>query len=303
MIFTIAIPVYNGEASLKKTLESAIAQKASFPYEILISNNGSTDGSSEVIKSFEVNNNNIRVINRTDTVPMYENHNICLREAQGDYVVFCHADDFLLEDCLDKFYQVLQKRNFPTKYVLWGRSMFRDFYIAWKASEVGLNNILSGKESIIPFMYGGLAPSGVCYSRKSFVEVKGFSSATLRLTPFDMSSMFKLAVNGFEFEMADRLFFIRRYATTSRVLTNQLVRESVYDAMQCLRKDLDEEQFSFLVSAISESNKFFPFLSFFLVKENLISKKATRKLVVKEIMKKPRLLINRNFHDLIKGVV
>lgn len=303
MIFTIAIPVYNGGSSLAETIESAVNQNFDLPYEILISNNGSKDDSAQLIAKYAALSEKIRVITRTDTVPMYENHNICLREAQGDYVVFCHSDDFLIEECLSKFYNILQKRNFPDKYVLWGRSMFRDFYQAWLTGGVGLNNILSGQNSIIPFLHGGLAPSGVCYSRRSFVNLNGFCGANLKLTPFDMTTMLKLAIESFEFEMSDRLFFIRRYATTSRVLSTKIINENVYDGMLCLKKELSAEKFDFLVKNIIEFNKYTHFVLNFLVKEKLIPQKVALKYIVKKVFKSPLLLFNNKLHNEVASVL
>jgi glycosyltransferase involved in cell wall biosynthesis len=303
MIFTIAIPVYNGEKALEKTIKSALNQNFSFPYEILISNNGSTDGSGKLIEKYIAISDKIRVINRTDTVPMYENHNICLREALGDYVVFCHADDFLTEDCLSKFHHILKNRDFPSKYVLWGRSMFRDFYPAWQVGGVGLNTVLSGQKAILPFVFGGLAPSGVCYSRASFANLNGFCKANLKLTPFDMSTMFKLVIEGFEFEMADRLFLIRTFATTSRILTTKLINENVYDALTCLRSELSPEKFNFLVSTIHEFKMYSHFVLNFLVKEKLMSKKVFFKYLTKRILSNPLTLFNRRFYSEVVAVM
>ncbi|SDQ00100.1 Glycosyltransferase involved in cell wall bisynthesis [Mucilaginibacter sp. OK268] len=298
MKFTIAIPVYNGEKSILKTIECALNQDFPFPYEVLISNNGSKDGTAAIIEPYS---SRVKIISRADTVPMYENHNICLREAQGNYVIYCHADDVLFEDSLSKYYDILQKRNFPEKYVLWGRSMFRDFYSNWKEGGIGLNNVLAGQKAVIPFLLGGLAPSGVCYSRKSLLQLGGFCSANLRLTPFDMTTMLKMAIENFEFEMSDRIFFNRRFATTAVALNFKLVKESVYDGFSCLKKELTEDQYRFLISTIVNCKIYDPFLYNFLLKEKLVKKSATRKHIIKKALKAPSLLFNLDFYTEIKS--
>ncbi|MCF0185669.1 MAG: glycosyltransferase family 2 protein, partial [Bacteroidaceae bacterium] len=174
MLFTIAIPCYNNVKTIGKAIRSAIHQDYISEYEILVANNASTDGTKEQIEQFDCEN--LRVINNPTTVNLFANHNVCLREAKGDYVVFCHSDDELLPQALTILEDRIKSRLFPQKYVLWGRSMFRDY--ARNLNEIGYrqNTILAGEQAIDFFIMAprGLTPSGTCYSRKSIIELGGF---------------------------------------------------------------------------------------------------------------------------------
>lgn len=290
--FTIAIPVYNGENSLKKAIESAINQDYDSEYEILVSDNGSSDGTAAILETFY---DRVRIIKRADTVPMYENHNICLREAKGKYIIICHADDILLSNALSQYHKALANRGFPVRYVLWGRSMFRDFYSNWKLADTHLNNILAGEKAIYPFLQGGLAPSGVCYGREELLRIGGFCSANLRLTPFDMTTMLKMAIYGFEFEMSDRLFFIRRFASTAHTITYKDLDESISDALACLRKEISADDFNYLVRLIKNSGLYFPHILRYLIKHQLMHKSSARKIALKRLIRKPHLIFNSSF--------
>ena len=62
IVFSIIIPVHNGEKYLRDCLDSCLEQD--FPrsdYEIICIDDGSTDGSPAILREYEANNKNIRV--------------------------------------------------------------------------------------------------------------------------------------------------------------------------------------------------------------------------------------------------
>ncbi|GAB4033250.1 glycosyltransferase family 2 protein [Spirosoma gilvum] len=300
MEFTIAIPVLNGGKTLMKTIESALNQDYNLPYEILVSNNGSKDNTADILNTYA---NEINIISRIDTVPMYENHNICLYNAKGKYILFCHSDDILMNNALTILQQIIHKRGNPRKYVIWGRSMFRDFYENWRYGNIQLNNILAGQSAVNPFIKGGLAPSGVCYSKDAFIEIGGFCKANLKLTPFDMSTMLKMAINSFEFEMIDRIIFIRKYASTAINIGPNELKDSVSDALCCLKDELDGVSYNYLAQCIVNSKIYAPEVLHFLLKDRLINKKETRKLVIKSLIKNPSSIFHIYFYKTVMLLV
>ena len=90
---SVVIPVYNVRAYLEKCLESLTAWQA--PYvEYLFVDDGSTDGSAEVIEACARNDKRIRLI-RKKNGGCASARNRGLREAQGQYVGFVDGDDFV----------------------------------------------------------------------------------------------------------------------------------------------------------------------------------------------------------------
>ena len=215
MIFTIAIPTYNNAKTIREAVKSSVNQDFPLPYEVLVVNNNCTDHTQDILDEF---GDKIRVVKNPETVSVVQNHNICLQHAKGDYIIYCHSDDKMMDDALSKFHGILKKRAFPKKYVLWGRTMYRDYFENWKNSDVQLDHIASGIDALKAFLGGGLAPSGTCYDRKSFTEVGGFIETDHPLAPMDMVVMWKLVFSHFEFEMAGNIFYIREYASTAVVI-------------------------------------------------------------------------------------
>ena len=106
MRISIIIPVYNTEAWLPRCLESIVAQ--SLPekdYEILIVNDGSTDGSETVAAEFAAGRPNCRVLSQPNS-GLSAARNAGLAAAGGDYIWFVDSDDRIAPDCLSAILSV-----------------------------------------------------------------------------------------------------------------------------------------------------------------------------------------------------
>jgi len=92
---SVLIPVYNGERHLTECLESVLAQDYN-DLEILIVDDGSSDGSQKIIEQFAARDPRIRWWKNFHNLGQTQNHNLCLREARGEFIKFVHQDDKLL---------------------------------------------------------------------------------------------------------------------------------------------------------------------------------------------------------------
>lgn len=91
--FTVAIPVYNGERFLEEALESIACQDLE-GVEVLVSDNGSTDGTPAILEKW-ADYLPLRVIRRPETLPMRDHFNALLDDVDSDaYMLLCH-DDYL----------------------------------------------------------------------------------------------------------------------------------------------------------------------------------------------------------------
>ncbi|HMO51479.1 MAG TPA: glycosyltransferase family A protein [Kiritimatiellia bacterium] len=211
MNYTIAIPVYNGARTLGAAIASARDQNAPFPFEVLVVDNASTDSTPEIIQTFT---GRVRVLRNPSMVTMYENHNVCLREAAGRHVLFCHADDVLEPHALTTVDRALCTVPTPERTVLWGRSLFRDFARMLEISGYALDEVFSGPSAVKPFLYYGVSPSGTCYPRETMNAVGGFVYTAHPLCPNDWMTMILLANREFSFVMIDQLYMRRKFSST-----------------------------------------------------------------------------------------
>jgi len=95
MLVSVLIPVYNGERHLPACLDSVLAQDCR-DLEILLSDDGSTDGSPAIIERYAALDPRIRWWKNPRNLGLTANSNACIRAARGEYLKFVHQDDLLL---------------------------------------------------------------------------------------------------------------------------------------------------------------------------------------------------------------
>lgn len=108
-LFSIVIPVYNGEKHLRGMLDSLI--RVQFPLmEILLVDDGSTDSSASIIAEYVQQDSRIDYIYE-DNAGIVEARNHGLRLAKGKYVCFFDQDDFVNLDVYVDLLEKMQSEN------------------------------------------------------------------------------------------------------------------------------------------------------------------------------------------------
>ena len=98
-LVTIGVCTYNrADGYFVDALRSAVAQR--YPnLEIVVSDNGSTDHTEEVVESF--GDPRIRYVKREQNIGPVNNFNACLDDARGEYFLLLHDDDVLDSDFVE----------------------------------------------------------------------------------------------------------------------------------------------------------------------------------------------------------
>lgn len=124
---SIVMPVYNTKEFVGKAIESILNQTFT-DYEFLIIDNGSTDGSSNIIDKYAKLDKRIRVIRNEKNVFIAEARNSALQQVTGKYLYLIDSDDWVLPDMLDTMYERAKRHN--AQYVVTG--YFMDYYVHGK---------------------------------------------------------------------------------------------------------------------------------------------------------------------------
>ena len=99
-LLTIAITCYNAELSIRRALDSALAQTWT-PREIVIVDDGSTDRSGVVLEEVERTHDDVHLIRHSSNRGVAEARNTLLTQAEGTFIAFFDDDDESAPDRLE----------------------------------------------------------------------------------------------------------------------------------------------------------------------------------------------------------
>ncbi len=106
-MISIIMPVYNSEKYLPAMLDSILEQSYK-DIELILINDGSTDGSFEVCRKYAKNFSNIKIYDRENS-GVSITRNFGISQATGDFIWFVDSDDVLYPDALAKAVKVQEK--------------------------------------------------------------------------------------------------------------------------------------------------------------------------------------------------
>ncbi|MCD7750996.1 MAG: glycosyltransferase [Lachnospiraceae bacterium] len=100
MLLSFVVPVFNAEKYLDECIQSLLEQDIpSDEYEIICINDGSTDDSLKILRTYETQNSNVIVVDK-ENEGVSAARNAGLDAARGEYVWMVDADDFIQKNCL-----------------------------------------------------------------------------------------------------------------------------------------------------------------------------------------------------------
>ena len=107
---SVILPVYNVEEYLAECLDSIINQTLK-EIEIICVNDGSTDNSLVILKEYASKDKRIKIIDISNRGCGYS-RKIALREAKGEYILFCDSDDkYSYNEAFFELYDKIKKAN------------------------------------------------------------------------------------------------------------------------------------------------------------------------------------------------
>lgn len=131
MKVSVIIPAYNAEKYLVETLESVVHQTLD-DYEVIVVNDGSKDGTIDILRKYEEKYPNFNVIDKeNEGVSAARNDGI--EKAKGEFLFFFDSDDILELDALESLYN----RAISTKaeLVIAGYDIF-DSYTTTRVNDI-----------------------------------------------------------------------------------------------------------------------------------------------------------------------
>jgi glycosyltransferase involved in cell wall biosynthesis len=106
---TVGVPVYNSGKYLAETLRSILAQTYT-DFELLISDNASTDHSAEICRDFARGDARVRYVRQEHNIGAPRNYNLLVTLARGRYLKWSSSNDLIEPEFLASCVPVLEQR-------------------------------------------------------------------------------------------------------------------------------------------------------------------------------------------------
>jgi glycosyltransferase involved in cell wall biosynthesis len=107
---SIGLPVFNGENYLPRALDSILRQTYS-DFELIISDNASTDGTQEICKEYASSDSRIRYFRNDANLGAARNYNRVFSLSSGTYFKWASHDDLCAPEFLERCVEVLDRES------------------------------------------------------------------------------------------------------------------------------------------------------------------------------------------------
>lgn len=178
-LISVVIPVFNGEKTIKETIESVLKQTFT-DFEIIVINDGSQDATIEIISS--IKDERIQVYSYPNA-GLAASRNRGIVCAAGEYIAFIDADDIWTSDKLEAQFNALQTN--PNAAVAYSWTDYIDEYSQFlrKGSHITVNGDIYPHLLVIDFLENGSNP---LILKQAFAEVGNFDESLTAAEDWDI---------------------------------------------------------------------------------------------------------------------
>jgi glycosyltransferase involved in cell wall biosynthesis len=219
------LPVFNGEDYLEEALDSILAQTYS-DFELIISDNASTDRTEEICRAYAAKDERIRYFRNEANLGAAKNFNRVFELASGEYFKWAAHDDLCAPEYLARCVEILDREPdailcYPRAIIIDEHREFVDHYVD------GLN--LRSPRPYERFLDLLRKPS-LCHPIFGLIRASILKRTPLigNYTGSDMVLLGELALLGQFYEAPESLFFRRLHSQTSVQANPDLVERAAW---------------------------------------------------------------------------
>lgn len=171
-LVSVVMSVYNGEKYLAEAIESILGQTFA-EFEFVIVDDGSQDGSAEIIQSYAEADQRIQIVPLAKNIGVAAARNSGIEAAKGFYVALMDCDDISLPERLRKQLNFMQANAEIGAVGVHSRVVFEDSQPSYHRKPAQRHALIMMDSFIgVPFLHGTLM-----LRRDLFLEVGGFDPA------------------------------------------------------------------------------------------------------------------------------
>ncbi len=119
-LVSIIVPVYNTAEYVEECILSILSQSYE-NIELILVNDGSTDGAGDICRHFEKEPNVMLVEQENSGVQMARKHGV--ERASGEWIMFVDSDDYIAKDCIQNLYDHTDKVDIVVSTLFGGKNL------------------------------------------------------------------------------------------------------------------------------------------------------------------------------------
>ena len=210
---SVGMPVYNGENYIREALDSILTQNFQ-NFELVISDNASTDATEEICKEYLAKDGRIRYYRNGRNMGATWNNNRVFELSQGEYFKWAAHDDVCAPEFLEKCVEALDQDSSVVLAYPWTKNIDQNGEVT---GEYNLDGKLKLGSSRPPVRFRSMHRAFMCYPIFGVIR-----SAALKQTPLlgsfghaDGALLSRLTLMGRFHEVPKHLFLNRRHPEQS----------------------------------------------------------------------------------------
>lgn len=178
-LVSVIIPAYNAEKTIKETIQSVLNQTLT-DFEIIIINDGSQDGTLDVIS--RISDPRIKIFSYPNSGGQVS-RNRGMKQATGEYLAFLDADDLWTPDKLDAQFKALQQNPQAAVAYSWTNRINESSQFLRRGSYLTFNGDVYKQLLVINFLENGSNP---LIRKYAIAAVGGFDESLSGCQDWDM---------------------------------------------------------------------------------------------------------------------
>ena len=214
---SIIIPCYNQGKYVAEALNSALRQTFK-DIEIVCVNDGSTDNSVEIIKSFENKYKNFIFLNNKENRGVIYSRNFAIKNCNGTYILPLDADDIIEPTYVEKAVKILD--NNPNIGIVYCKAkIFGNYDKYWNLKPFNKSDIL----------YENCIFCSALFRKSDFLKIGGYNN-NMKYGCEDYDLWLSFIEQGLEvFQINEILFSYRQYDETSRTTISLKNKKEIWN--------------------------------------------------------------------------
>lgn len=214
---SIIIPCYNQGKYVAEAINSALRQTFE-DIEIVCVNDGSTDNSVEIIKSFENKYKNFIFLNNEENRGVIYSRNFAIKNCNGTYILPLDADDIIEPTYVEKAVKILD--NNPNIGIVYCKAkIFGNYDKYWNLKPFNKSDIL----------YENCIFCSALFRKSDFLKIGGYNN-NMKYGCEDHDLWLSFIEQGLEvFQINEILFSYRQYDETSRTTISLKNKKEIWN--------------------------------------------------------------------------